>query len=264
MANRTFFLSFAFIVIFATGCGPDRLPYDDSTNDVATSESDETSVTDETGPTSDLPPTPPPTLFCWQSADATWCTADLGDQLLPVECEEAQGQISIVWPFGCAAGQPVDFTKWDGGECTSTGCVGILSGMRVQVLPQCVADAIDGANSDVWPETSCTAGEPLPPGWDELRCSGSCLARLGSLWTTPLPKCASAEWEPCRAQPAQPDCTGTLGCECIDGVSCVAGLVCKEGFCGPCPDGNPGCPCRSSTGACDLDLVCVAGVCEWP
>ena len=75
MANRTFFLSFAFIVIFATGCGPDRLPYDDSTDDVATSESDETSVTDETGPTSDLPPTPPayPLLLAVGRRDLVHC-----------------------------------------------------------------------------------------------------------------------------------------------------------------------------------------------
>jgi len=137
-------------------------------------------------------------LSCWESPDASWCTVDLGNQLLPVECDEAQGEVSFVWPIGCAAGQPVDFTKWDGGECTSTGCVGILAGMRIPVLPQCAADAMGGKPSVVWPETYCSGGESLPFGWDEWQCSGACLARFGSLWTTPFPECVSEEWSPCR------------------------------------------------------------------
>lgn len=60
----------------------------------------------------------------------------------------------------------------------------------------------------------------------------------------------------------QPDCAGTLGCECIDGYLCVHNLECRSGTCSPCPEGNPGCPCAA--GACDLDLVCVADLCEWP
>ena len=59
-----------------------------------------------------------------------------------------------------------------------------------------------------------------------------------------------------------PDCAGTLGCECVDGDICVSGLECRGGTCSPCPAGNPDCPCAA--GACDLDLVCVADLCEWP
>jgi hypothetical protein len=96
--------------------------------------------------------------------------------------------------------------------------------------------------------SACDSAEPGQPS------TGDDVAEIPSDDVGPI--------EPPDLPDDQPDCAGTLGCECIDGTLCVHDLECRSGTCSPCPEGNPGCPCAA--GACDLDLVCVADLCEWP
>jgi hypothetical protein len=67
----------------------------------------------------------------------------------------------------------------------------------------------------------------------------------------------------------EPDCTGSLGCECFVDGTCVENLTCTDDLCHNCPAGQLACACEvprcdepPCNGICDFDLVCVAGVCE--
>lgn len=61
----------------------------------------------------------------------------------------------------------------------------------------------------------------------------------------------TCEWHP-----------GSIGCPCQIGTAspCDDLLVCRDGFCGPCPAGQIGCVCDADIG-CDTG-ICVGGVCS--
>jgi len=62
------------------------------------------------------------------------------------------------------------------------------------------------------------------------------------------------------APPAEECQLGSTGCECSAQLSCDVGLVCKQGFCGPCPAGQIDCSCEARA-VCDDPWVCVDGMC---
>ena len=56
-------------------------------------------------------------------------------------------------------------------------------------------------------------------------------------------------------------CMG-IGCPCDPTGACPENLTCRDGFCGPCPAGQIGCPCEWPTGLCDSGTCGLDGFCH--
>jgi hypothetical protein len=71
----------------------------------------------------------------------------------------------------------------------------------------------------------------------------------------------SLNFESMCSWPSEPDCAGSLGCECENGA-CAENLNCVDDLCVSCPVGQVGCTCQQGD-ICDVDLTCVDGTCEF-
>lgn len=87
--------------------------------------------------------------------------------------------------------------------------------------------------------------------------------------STDCPGGSNCEDGACTAVPTdggatveRPNCEpGSVGCRCIAGGACDAGLRCDEGTCQVCEEGTVGCGCKSDK-SCDNGLRCEEGVCQ--
>jgi hypothetical protein len=182
----------------------------DSTNDSSEStdttetsddESDTTDTVDETSETEETTDTGDPEPVCWTMNGFTWCTDEFGDMLVVTPCNGDVGPGPTTWPYECALGQSIDMTGWDDAWCGGS-CWGLRNGVVMSILPECMIDSLGAVPATEW-SSGCSKGEPLPmegTSWEEWRCgANTCAARIGALWTTPMPVCTGDEWLICES-----------------------------------------------------------------
>jgi hypothetical protein len=143
---------------------------------------------------------------------------------------------------------PIDESSGSITLCTVEGVACVPSQAGTMCLP--IADC------PPWPGFSTH----LSMGWGYAcypRCDSDDDCAPGMVCDTSLNFESMCSW------PNAPSCAGSLGCEC-DNDTCAENLNCVNDLCISCPVGQVGCDCGPKPGyTCDVNLVCVAGTCEF-